>query len=441
MHIDGAQHPRHRRLRPDRLDDDRPAAAEPRAPARIVDPRQPGARLARQRRRRRCAIRACRSCAATSATPTPCARRCAGMDAVLHMAALRITACAADPREAHGGDVRRQLQRGRGGAAAPACGRCVAASSASVYGLAETFPTARGPSPVQQPDLVRRQQGDARRAAALVPRDVRPAVRGPALLQRLRAAHGHPRQVHRGADPLDGAHRRRPAAADPRRRPPDDGLRLHRRRRPRQRPGAAVRRRRTTCSTSPAAPRPSCASWPPRCSRCMGSELCSPSTARSAASTRCRAGWPTRRKAERLLGFRRQVGLDEGLRPAGATGGRPAAPDGGARMIPIAKPVMGEAGGRGGPPRHPERLDHAGPGGGGLRARVRRVRRRAARLRGLELHDGAAPGAAASPASAAATRSSRSATRSSPPPTASATAARRRCSSTSTRTPSTSTRR
>ena len=63
-----------------------------------------------------------------------------------------------------------------------------------------------------------------------------------ALLQRVRAAHGHARQVHRGAGPLDGPHRRRPAAADPRRRPPDHGLRLHRRRRAGQRAGAAVRR-------------------------------------------------------------------------------------------------------------------------------------------------------------------------------------------------------
>jgi UDP-glucose 4-epimerase len=62
------------------------------------------------------------------------------MDAVIHFAALRITACAADPREAmavmcdgsfnvvdaaHGAGVRKVL----------------AASSASVYGLADTFPT------------------------------------------------------------------------------------------------------------------------------------------------------------------------------------------------------------------------------------------------------------------------------------------------------------
>jgi len=63
-----------------------------------------------------------------------------GMDAVIHMAAIRITACAADPREAmevmcdgtynvieaaHKANVQKVL----------------AASSASIYGMADTFPT------------------------------------------------------------------------------------------------------------------------------------------------------------------------------------------------------------------------------------------------------------------------------------------------------------
>lgn len=63
-----------------------------------------------------------------------------GMDAVIHMAALRITACAADPREA--------LQVMCDGSfnvveAANAAGvkKLVAASSASIYGQADTFPT------------------------------------------------------------------------------------------------------------------------------------------------------------------------------------------------------------------------------------------------------------------------------------------------------------
>ena len=63
-----------------------------------------------------------------------------GMDAVIHMAALRITACAADPREA--------MQVMCDGSfnvvdAAHHAGvkKVVAASSASIYGLADHFPT------------------------------------------------------------------------------------------------------------------------------------------------------------------------------------------------------------------------------------------------------------------------------------------------------------
>ena len=63
-----------------------------------------------------------------------------GMDAVIHMAALRITACAADPREAmhvmcdgsfNVVDAARQA----------GVKKVVAASSASIYGLADSFPT------------------------------------------------------------------------------------------------------------------------------------------------------------------------------------------------------------------------------------------------------------------------------------------------------------
>ena len=63
-----------------------------------------------------------------------------GMDAVIHMAALRITACAADPREALGVMCDGSFNVVE---AAQAAGvkRVVAASSASIYGLADTFPT------------------------------------------------------------------------------------------------------------------------------------------------------------------------------------------------------------------------------------------------------------------------------------------------------------
>jgi UDP-glucose 4-epimerase len=52
------------------------------------------------------------------------------------------------------------------------------------------------------------------------------------------------------------------------------------------------------------------------------------------------------------------------------------------------------AGRRGCAPRDPLGLGHAGPGGGGLRARVRRRGRRASRLRRVQLHDGSSSRAA-----------------------------------------------
>jgi UDP-glucose 4-epimerase len=63
-----------------------------------------------------------------------------GMDAVIHMAALRITACAAEPREAlevmcDGSFNVVEAARNAG------VKKIVAASSASIYGLATTFPT------------------------------------------------------------------------------------------------------------------------------------------------------------------------------------------------------------------------------------------------------------------------------------------------------------
>jgi len=63
-----------------------------------------------------------------------------GMDAVIHMATLRITACASEPREAMGvmcdGSFN-VLEAARDAGVK----KVVAASSASVYGLADTFPT------------------------------------------------------------------------------------------------------------------------------------------------------------------------------------------------------------------------------------------------------------------------------------------------------------
>jgi len=64
----------------------------------------------------------------------------AGMDAVIHMATLRITACAAEPREALGVMCDGTFNVAE---AAQAAGvqKLVTASSASIYGLADSFPT------------------------------------------------------------------------------------------------------------------------------------------------------------------------------------------------------------------------------------------------------------------------------------------------------------
>ena len=67
-------------------------------------------------------------------------RATAGMDAVIHMAAIRITACAAEPREAF--DVMCAGAYNVVEAAQQAgVKKVVAASTASIYGLADTFPT------------------------------------------------------------------------------------------------------------------------------------------------------------------------------------------------------------------------------------------------------------------------------------------------------------
>ena len=69
-----------------------------------------------------------------------------GMDAVIHMAAIRITACAADPREAmevmNDGtyNVIEAAHKAR-------VERVLAASSASIYGMADTFPTTEAHHP------------------------------------------------------------------------------------------------------------------------------------------------------------------------------------------------------------------------------------------------------------------------------------------------------
>ena len=178
--------------------------------------------------------------------PRPRARRaadCSGVDVVFHQAALRITRCAEEPRLAVDvlvGGTQNVLEAAVRGRRAQGRGRLVGLRVRHGRALSD----ARGPPPVQQRHALRRGQGVRRGPAAQLPRDVRPRLRRAALLQRLRAADGRPRRLHRGARALDGAHRGRAAAADPGRRAPDDGLRPRRRRRPREPPRRGVRRDR-----------------------------------------------------------------------------------------------------------------------------------------------------------------------------------------------------
>ena len=162
------------------------------------------------------------------------AKAMSGVDVVFHQAAIRITQCAEEPRLGARGPRRRHVQRHRGGRR-----RRRRQGRRGLVGVGlrpgRRVPHDRAAPPVRQPHALRRGEGVQRGPAPQLPRDVRPRLRRPALLQRVRPPHGHLRRLHRGARPLDGADRGRRAAADPRRRHPDHGLRLRRRHRRGQR--------------------------------------------------------------------------------------------------------------------------------------------------------------------------------------------------------------
>ena len=112
---------------------------------------------------------------------------------------------------------RRDVERARGRGAAPASqGRRRVVGVGLRHG--ERFPTPEDHHPYNNDTFYGAAKVVQRGHAAQLPRDVRPRLRGAALLQRVRPADGRPRRVHRGAGPLDGAHRRGRAAADLRRR-------------------------------------------------------------------------------------------------------------------------------------------------------------------------------------------------------------------------------
>ncbi len=137
----------------------------------------------------------------------------AGRDLVFHLAALRITQCAEQPRLALESLVDGTFNVIEAAAAA-GVRKVIASSSASVYGLAESFPTTERHHPYNNDTFYGAakafNEGMLRSFHAMSG----PGLRGAALLQRLRPPDGRPRRLHRGTDPLDGAHRPGQAAAD-----------------------------------------------------------------------------------------------------------------------------------------------------------------------------------------------------------------------------------
>ena len=190
---------------------------------------------------------------------------------------------------------------------------------------------------------------------------------------------------------------------DPRRRIGQHGLHLRRRHRPGQHPGDGVgprgrrlqrRQRHGDLAAGPLAGDPAGRRAPTTWAR---------SSTRRARSTRSLGGWPTSRRAREELGFEAEVSLEDGLRRLRewqrerSTAARrcwfhddttPRADD------PDRQADPGRGRSRRRPAGDPLRLGDAGPAGQGIRGGVRRLRRCPPRLRRLQLHDGAAPGAA-----------------------------------------------
>ena len=153
-----------------------------------------------------------------------------GIDVVFHQAAIRITQCAEDPRLAL--DV---LSTGTfnvlEAAVAARVKKVVAASSASVYGLAEEFPTPEthhgydnrtiyGAAKLFNEGLLRSFH-DMYGLNYVALRYFN--VYGP--------ENGYSRRLYGSSDPLDGAACKRRTVFDFRRRNADDGFRVHRRHR------------------------------------------------------------------------------------------------------------------------------------------------------------------------------------------------------------------
>ena len=212
--------------------------------------------------------------------------------------------------------------------------------------------------------------------------------------------------LHRGAHPLDGAHRRRRAAADLRRRHADDGLRLRRRHRARQHAGRASADVTDEVFNVASGIETSLHELAEALLRVMGSRPRGRARARArgqrrhppprrherarASSSASRPRSASRRACTRLVEWWR---AERAGAPRAARAG-----EGVVMQIPIARPVARRATRRDAVAEADRlRLGDPGPAGRRVRARVRRARRRAARASpSSQLHDRAAPGAATS---------------------------------------------
>ena len=162
-----------------------------------------------------------------------------GADAVFHMAALRITACAAEPREAFevmcAGSFNVVSAAHQAGVK-----KVVAASTASIYGMADQFPTTEDHHPYNN----RTWYGASKVMLEGLLRSFNDMYGLPYVALRYFNVYGSRMDIHgkytevliRWMERLEGGQ----AAAHPRRRHADDGLRVRGRRGARQRAGAVV---------------------------------------------------------------------------------------------------------------------------------------------------------------------------------------------------------
>ena len=188
-----------------------------------------------------------------------------GIDVVFHQAAIRITQCAEEPRLALEVlvDGTYNVLRGRG--RARASGKVIAASSASVYGLADDVPDAARPPPYANDTLY----GAAKTFNEGLLRSFHAMFGLDYVALRYFNVYGPRMDVHGVYTEVLVRWMERIAAG----KPPlilgdgvaDDGLRLHRRRRPGERARGRVPTSPTRSSTSPAARRRACSSWPRCC--------------------------------------------------------------------------------------------------------------------------------------------------------------------------------